>query len=419
MPPGVEKKRVAIFDHDPHVVEIIQQYCAAFGYEGVDDCQDAFPFLSSPEQLEKYDLFVIDWAYKGSLSPSAIISRIRQCQETALTPIMILTGLPLGSETSLAKEHFCTEFLEKPMTSSVFKALARTLHKEERWYRENYGRVLRLIQDETLDVREQTTLLLDRLKTSPNPVPFGVMLSDAFAAANLSREAESMLLSLIAHDNHNICALNRLAKLYISIGRHQEAYKVLKAADILNPKNPKRLCALGKIELKNKDCAAAQKSFSRALSLDQHDKAANFGLQLAKTMEEQSQQNPEISLSASYASLLNTMGISMVHQGRLDDAIAHYQQALNYLKCSVLKSKVSFNIGLGYLRHHDLKDAHQWFQLSQEHGKKKFNKAHQYVFRLERYFDKNHIEIGSRQIQLEGQNFLDDDEPLYKGGKSS
>jgi hypothetical protein len=85
------------------------------------------------------------------------------------------------------------------------------------------------------------------------------------------------------------------------------------------------------------------------------------------------------SVPQSFASLMNTIGISKVHSGRLEEGIEHYESALHFIREPELRAKVMFNMGLGYLRHRVEEKALLWFMRSAKLGGAHFAKANAYV----------------------------------------
>ena len=120
---------------------------------------------------------------------------------------------------------------------------------------------------------------------------------------------------------------------------------------------------LGKIELSNQECAAAQRSFIRASELDPTDVRVRLGLRISRSLEDQAADCP-VSYSGAYASLMNTLAITRANRGEIAEACIYYNLALDSLDCPVLKSKVMFNVGLGYLKKNDLDNAEEWFEFS-------------------------------------------------------
>lgn len=405
------KQITVVFDNDKNVEDLVRQSTKSLDIGDMHQANNAVDFFKST-RLGSVDLFIINWTLEDNITAAGIISRIRGHKDSVFTPIIILADQNIDSDPSLIKEFFCTTLIKKPLNTPNFKAEVRKLTKETKWYRDNDEKISSILQDKSVEARDQSSKLIEKFKTAPDPGPLGILIAKVFVGKEEYKSAERILQFVLGKDPKNICALNSLGKVYLKDQRPKEAYKLFKQAQLLNPLNTQRLCNLGKLELKFKDISSAESSFQAALNLDSVHEKANFGLQLAQTIKEQARTGGKVSLSASYASLLNTIGISMVHEGRMDDALKHYQEALSYLSDDTLKSKVSFNIGLGFLRHKDLIEAHQWFQASQEHGQGSFKKGHSYVYKLEKYFDDHNILLAERDLEQEGENFLDGEAPV-------
>ncbi len=370
-------KSLIVIDSDLHISEMISQYCPLDKIETIHDAIDLEQF-SDP--LTCPHLFIVDWAYKGQLSGPAIVNRLKQNPITARIPIIILHGHQ-EIEVCLDREFFTTRVLPKPMTSKSLNAKIEDILKEKNWLDKNNLTLANLISNHIDELEIIVSQFIDLLKVAPNPAPLGKIMATNFFISGHHKEAECILRTLLTDDPSNVSALNTLAKIYCKTGRIPQAYQLLKKADFISPFNTERICLLGKIELSNKDCAIAQQSFLRASQLDPTENRVKLGLEMSKTLESQAAELP-VSFSGSYASLLNTLAIVEVHKGKLSEACLYYSLALDQLDCPIMKSKVMFNVGLGYLRHKDLQNAKHWFLSSQKTGADQFTKAAKYACKI-------------------------------------
>lgn len=399
-----ESKQIIVFNKDEHIHETISGACASLGMGDVKAPDSAKVFFENSD-LSDVSMVIINWTYEDSISPPAIITRIRNHDNGVFTPIVVIAEGQIEGENELGNEFFSLTYMGMNFTGSSLKAIARKLSKEEKWYRDYDKRIMEMLSDTSIEIRDQVSKFLDMLKTSPDPAPIGILIARHFFNNEEYKAAERILQHLSNIDPKNISALNELAKVYIKDSRSKEAHKLLKRAQLLNPHNTQRLCSLGRLELKMQNMDAAEEAFQKAHKLDQEDKKATFGIKLAHTMKEQARRTGgKVSIAEGYASLLNTIGISMIREGKMDEALQSYQQAYNYLNSDLLKSKVSFNIALGLLRNKVFTDAHQWFMVSEKHGKKAFSKARPYVLRLNKYFEQQGSEgsFDSETVELGG-----------------
>jgi tetratricopeptide (TPR) repeat protein len=221
------------------------------------------------------------------------------------------------------------------------------------------------------------------LQSSPYPAPLLLMFGRYLSREKCWDEAREFLQQVVRKDRRNVLALNELGKVLHASGRHREAIAVLTEADTLSPDNLKRICHLGELHLHECQLHDARHSFERALTIDAQSERAQKGHDLTVNALEFLQKETESgSFPQSFASLMNTIGISKVRSGFLDDGIQHYESALHFLRDAEVKAKVMFNMGLGYLRHQQGDKALLWFTRSARTGGPGYAKARTYVEEL-------------------------------------
>ena len=371
-------KHFVVIDQDPHIGKMVNLYCP---HDQVQVLGSVSADLDEIISISKrVDMFVIDWNFRGSLSGPAIINRIKQDTRFITVPTLILFGSNKHDQ-GLVKEFFTLQAIPKPMSRSEFAKALHALTKEERWYRKHDDILQQVVTNADSVSHTIPNQLCEMVSSAPNPGPIGKLIAATLFSKGYHEQAEKVLLHILKRDKGNISALNTLGKIYCKTQRQGEAYHLLKKADLLSPKNIERLCLLGKLELGRKDCAAAQESFLRASKIDPHDHRAKLGHKASKSLRQEASKSA-ISFSGAYASLLNTAAVAQVHQGRLAEALVYYHLALDNLDCNVLKAKVMFNVGLGYLRSNDLAKAAEWFQSSKEAGEGEFNRAELFMNRV-------------------------------------
>ena len=157
----------------------------------------------------------------------------------------------------------------------------------------------------------------------------------------------------------------------------KEAYRYLKAADGISPDNLGRICTLGELELQARQGNKALETFERGVKLDPLSAKAQAGKVVAKNLQDYLAQKPP-TISKTFACLMNSIGISKVQGGDIEDGITHYKSALSFLGDPDNKTKVMFNIGYGYLREGDYEAAVHWFDQSYSESSNSFEKALKY-----------------------------------------
>ena len=399
-------RNIFVFDSDPHVTEMIAQYSPKDKVESVEDAElfleKIYNFAVSP------DFFVIDWAYNGDISGPGLVSRLKSDPELSTVPILILFGHE-STQVTMIDEFFTVSSIQKPLREKDYKKAVHELFKEKNWSNRHYRMIADLINDRKDDIEPVVAQFIKILAQAPNPIPLGKLVATRLFQTNYHRMAEKVLLKILSIDPNNITALNILGKIYCKTKRKSKAYHLLKRADILSPNNVERICLLGKIELSNQECAAAQRSFIRASELDPTDVRVRLGLRISRSLEDQAADCP-VSYSGAYASLMNTLAITRANRGEIAEACIYYNLALDSLDCPVLKSKVMFNVGLGYLKKNDLDNAEEWFLSSQTTGAEKFTRSSQYILKIETQRSGNSQIIDLHDIEMEDLDFIRDEE---------
>jgi tetratricopeptide (TPR) repeat protein len=128
----------------------------------------------------------------------------------------------------------------------------------------------------------------------------------------------------------------------------------------------------------------AKAQFSKALKIDPEDKLAKHGMTIAQNVDRFLTQNPSERLGQSFSTLLNTIGISLVRQGRMDEGIEHYKSAMAYVDDKDIKAKLAFNAALGNLRKKDFKTAKAWLDAAVGLNSN-YPKAELYLNKIDQY----------------------------------
>jgi tetratricopeptide (TPR) repeat protein len=175
---------------------------------------------------------------------------------------------------------------------------------------------------------------------------------------------------------------------------------MLGKADEISPRSIERLCLMGEVGLNLNNPVAAREMFNKALLIDSNASRPKAGLHMVEVVEG----NPGNfksggeSIATNFASVLNTVAISKIHEAEYEKGIEQYRSALTFLNTKITSSKLSFNLGLAYLKAGSLQDAYPWFiqclQLNPE-----MKKAKKYVARLRKYFESKDPKASWQEIQ--------------------
>ena len=173
-------------------------------------------------------------------------------------------------------------------------------------------------------------------------------------------DALKVFLPVLDLDDNNVQALAGIGRLKFQQGRSEEASVYLRIANNQAPGNVERLCALGEIELSQFEAEGAKDHFAAALIHDPDSDVANAGFLIANNLEQYITNYAQTSHWRSFASMCNTVGVFLVREGDIEAGIEQYSAAMKFLRDDATKSRVAFNLGLGYLRWNKPKDAINW-----------------------------------------------------------
>ncbi len=371
-------QRAALIESDEYFGAQIAGYAEDVGLSQVEMCPTIDDFWQADS--EKFDLVIIDWNSKGDRTAMSLFNRLRHDANYSMLPIVIISGFLDRNDFRLMNEFPLTRLLEKPFTAGVFIEAVQSLQDEKNWVLSHEAPIRRLLSGPQSVEVPRVRKLLKTVKTAPYPLPLLLMIGRFLSREKRWDEAYELFRSVVDENPKHVLALNELGKVLHAKGRHKEAIQVLSEADILSPANIKRICHIGELQLNDWRVQDAKKNFERALSVDARWERAQHGHRLSTNVFEYMQQyNMQEAIPKSFASLLNSMGIIKVRNGELQEGVQHYESALNFIRDVDARSKVMFNMGLGYLRHRLGSKALLWFMRSAKVGSNQFLKAQPYI----------------------------------------
>lgn len=393
---GISKEnlpdRVLIVDDDETIANLISSWFKNKGSRNVTPL--CIPEKAWAESLsKKYQMIILDWNLGSELNGVGLFNRWKNHEYYQDIPICIISGYLSDLNFSILEEFPMTTKLAKPVDQSVFFKHVTELHSHAEWYRQQKQNISTVLKGlNSSDFMKQITGLID---CSPAPYYICCATGNLLFANQSFDDAEIMFQRAVMEKKDSILALNALGKIALARGDNKSAKKYLTAAMSKSPDNIERLCSLGDICLQDMEIDKASQLFSKALALDDAHTRAKNGKSHSKNVSIWLDQIQDI--PTSYASMLNSMAISLARSGQFQECIDHYKQALKIVSDDKLKSKLSFNLGLGYARWRKHHLAKEWFQKSIDYDPA-FKKA---------------------GVYLEKTSAMDFNEPLFEEFESS
>lgn len=309
------------------------------------------------------DFIVMGWRLQG-MSGIAFLNRIRRHPPTMMIPVLVTSGLINRNDFRLLDEFPCTRLLESPFTRLQFERFLQSLIKEKLWYKSNYellGNLWKSARQDTSSLESQVRKILT---SSPRPAPLAVLAARLAQKANDHDLAKKILTFILQKEPMYLPAINEMAKIQCHKRDYPAALDLLRHAMDVSPHSMQRLCLLGQVSLSVRDPDGAKRYFTAALNIDGHDRTARAGMTISENMINFPAGAAGVGFTESFASLLNTIGIALVRNGNFQKGIDQYKAALMFVHDSLDIAKVSFNLGLGYLRWRKQAEALQWFEKS-------------------------------------------------------
>lgn len=167
--------------------------------------------------------------------------------------------------------------------------------------------------------------------------------------------------------NENLKTLNTLGKALCLIGNYQDASMIYEKLEAKSPNNLSHKIMLGDALLGLDDVKGAENKYQEVLEKDNTNNAALEGMiktnsttgnfAQAKSFFDKIQGNFE---SKTLASFFNNRGVALVKNGKINEAIIFYENALQFF--DKYKSHVYFNLGMAYYRSGNITSAVTCFQ---------------------------------------------------------
>lgn len=300
----------------------------------------------------KFNFFIASWELQG-MSGFVFMQKIREQRKYRYHPILIFSSILKEDEISLAGEFGVKNFLLKPFDKAKVLDKMQKMLKEERdedpalWN-------LRKIEEWILDdkVTDALKLISQYLKNGPHAARAFSLAGDLWSRTRHTDKAEEAYKKSLDYESDYLPALNGLGKLYLKLKRIDEATEIFERANQQIPNNLERMLNLGNAYLEKGNTNKAEEMFEKVKAVDEDNPEAAAGmgkvafaegnLDLAAQFFRESGKGDEL------AGYFNNNGIMMVNQGKYDEAISLYSNAIRVLPTESKVHFLEFNIGLAY-----------------------------------------------------------------------
>ncbi|MCX6119477.1 MAG: tetratricopeptide repeat protein [Proteobacteria bacterium] len=332
---------------------------------------------------------VLDWGLTTGITAPAMITRIKRLPELHHFPVVILTSSANKQSASLIQDYVCVKESSLPLNANDLLNSLHSVLGERAWFLGNVSKIEATLQAVPSNPEQAGRLITNLLDQSPNPTPVAMVASRVLCDHGKHLQAVAILNHVLKQNPSNLQALNAVARAFYSQGRTKDAFNYLKKAHALAPENIDRLSLLGELEVSLKQPEAAIKRFQDALGMDQHYIWSKVGLSVASSIKQESviashfgDEEPSI------AKVINNLGVFLAQEGDFEKAIKYYMMAFAFLASEDLQAKVSFNMGLGFLKWGKESQGKYWFERSNNLSHGNFSKASKYLQNLKQVVSK-------------------------------
>ena len=368
--------KVLVVDDEVSNLTLIKNYLKQqnqFDVKTFTDGNEAWESLKT----QSYNFIIMGWRLKG-LTGIAFLNRIRRLPATSMLPVVVFSGMINRNDFRLLGEFPTTKLLEAPFSRAQFEQTLEFILKEKIWYQTNAESVRSIVDAARGKNGNLEVQIHKMLRSAPNPGPLALLAVNSLTANGHDEPAKKILEEVLAKTPNNVSALNELAKIHCRGKKYSMAYDALALAKDLSPQNMQRICLLGEVRLSLRDPLGAKKYFDEALEIDKHDGTSVAGVTLSKNMLDFPSNSSGSALTSSFASLLNTIGIAFVRSGKFEQGVEQYLSAMMFIREKEDIAKISFNLGLCYMRWDKRAKALPWFEKSSRLSGGKFKKSEIY-----------------------------------------
>lgn len=191
---------------------------------------------------------------------------------------------------------------------------------------------------------------------------------------------ESFLKQTLQINPQNLWAASELGKHFLRMRKPREGIALLEKLSRFHDLNTERYLCLGNAYLNVGDHKRAEATFEKGLALDPDDGRLEEGLAKVKIMQGDTASALDLlhdtTFSEGVISFLNMRAIMFIKSREFEDGYALYHRAIKHSPDNdVVKAKLHYNLGLGYIRNNHPDKAALEFEKSIELGGKNFRRA--------------------------------------------
>jgi DNA-binding response OmpR family regulator len=362
-----------------HILRDVFRMMPDTRFAGFTDPELAFESIDEAE----YEMVVVDWKMPV-ISGLAFLNRLRSLSQYQMVPVVVITGYLDPKNSRILTDIPFVKVVQKPFLPAELRDVLSEMNLQHKWYAEQTKKIERAFTNLSENGSQGVYTVRKLISQTESPGFLALAAGRILSDKELYSDAEEIFKEILRKDRENLPAITELSKILILSGRVVQAREILRDAVKVSPDNLARLLLLSDAELRTEGPETALNTLARAESIDPTNEEVINHKRVTQNVLEFGKHNNDLTIPDGFASLLNSIGISFVKDGDIDKGIEHYKSASDYVKDPDSKSKLAFNVGLGYMRQKDFASSHEWMTKSLYLGKT-FDKAEKFIEKLAPY----------------------------------
>lgn len=355
-----EVGRCVLVDPDEsgrNLVELALKEMGATDIVGYTNGEDALEGLKNQPEP---DLIVQEWRLP-KVSGDRFVQRVR-LMGFRTVPIIVFSSLVKSSDRYLLREMGVSEVITKPLSQKKLMALVMQVIEEEKRPRGEKATELRIrkaLHAQNLGAAKH--LFEAHFAHGKGPQKIVTVLAAELAfAENRLAEAEGFATEALHINGEDTLILNLLGKINLKLKQHAKAERFFAKAEELCPGNVERLCQLAEVKAEQQDFSEADAMIEKARKIDAQ--AAPIQSALIKVAVLTSDQDRlksvmgQLENQGEMVAFLNNRAVGLSAQGKTRDSVKLYHKALKSMPKSMhgYAPTILYNMALAMIKTGDL-----------------------------------------------------------------
>lgn len=345
-----------LIDSDIAVQKALKPLLEALHFKNIVTFDDGRKALDYARHTPDIDLIITEWKVKEITGP--ILIQILRHELTDPPSIIVCSSLLKKEDEILLHEINVNKLIEKPIRPQSFLASTIQVLKQSKYPSDHTSQQREIRLNLKKGNIEKALAIFNQLSLDQGFSQASKKLLEAEILYEKGdyKTSRDLAIQAAGVNGYDAITLSLIGKVLIKLGEHEKAIQYLKKADSLSPNNMERICNIALEHAELGDNQDAQKLLSQlrkeapnaimvkeasvksALKRGQHEEANAF----LGNMDSQ----------ASLITFWNNQGISYVKQGKINQGLKIYKQALAHLPpgYSANRSFIRYNLALAYAK---------------------------------------------------------------------